>query len=422
MAAACPPALAAAGHVSEVRLWQRHLEMARFGATAKGGVNRQALSGEEIAARRQLVAWGREIGLTAYHDAAGNLFLRLDGTAPALAPVLTGSHLDSQPTGGRFDGIYGVLAGLEAVQAIVAAGVRPRRPIEVVAWMNEEGSRFAPGMMGSEVFAGLRPLDAVLAVTDAAGTSVAEALRDVLAAEAGTVAPRPAGPAPHAFLEAHIEQGPVLEAAGVPIGVVTGIQGVRRYRVRVTGTEAHAGTTPRAERRDALLAAVRIVDRLQAEADLPGVMFTVGLFEVKPNAPSVVPADAYFSIDLRHPDDALLRRLGERVAAVAAELAPPCTVEVQEIARADALRFPEDLCDRIAGAADRLGLKHLALPSLAGHDARQLHRICPTAMIFVPCKGGVSHREDEYASPADLAAGCRVLTECLLDLAETAHD
>lgn len=408
----------AAGQVSAVRLWMRHQAMAQFGATAKGGVNRQALSVEEIAARLQLIDWAAELGLSAHHDPAGNLFLRLEGTEPDLAPVLTGSHIDSQPSGGRFDGIYGVLAGLEAVQAILAAGTRPRRAIEVVAWMNEEGSRFAPGMMGSEAFAGLRPLDRILAVQDAGGTTTAEALAAVLRAEADVARPRPLGFVPHAFIEAHIEQGPVLEAAGLPIGVVTGIQGVRRFRLRVTGTEAHAGTTPRSERRDALQAAVRIIAHLQALTDRPGVMFTVGMIEVKPNAPSVVPAEAYFSIDLRHPDDALLQVLGDAVHECAAGLAAPCAVEVAEIAAARALAFPARLQALIAGHATSLGLKHMSLPSLAGHDARQLHHVCPTAMIFVPCRGGISHREDEYASPEDLAAGCRVLTECLLDLAE----
>lgn len=414
------PAARAAGQVSAGRLWQRHMAMARFGATDKGGVNRQALSAEETAARRQLIAWGHDVGLAAFDDPAGNLFLRLEGEEPSLAPVLTGSHIDSQPSGGRFDGIYGVLAGLEAVQAIVEAGLRPRRPIEVVAWMNEEGSRFAPGMMGSEAFAGLRPLDDILAVRDAAGTATGDALAAVLRAEADVVSgTRPLGFAPHAFLEAHIEQGPVLEAAGVPIGVVTGIQGVRRFRLRIAGSEAHAGTTPRAERRDALQAAVRIIAHLQALTDQPGVMFTVGMIEVKPNAPSVVPAEAYFSIDLRHPDDDLLRALGDAVSGCSAALAAPCTVEVREIAAARALNFPARLQGLIADKAALLGLAHMALPSLAGHDARQLHHVCPTAMIFVPCRDGVSHREDEYAAPDDLAAGCRVLTECLLDLAET---
>ncbi|MCW0183148.1 MAG: M20 family metallo-hydrolase [Zavarzinia sp.] len=409
----------AAGQVSEARLWARHLAMAQFGATAKGGVNRQALSIEEIAARLQLIEWATGLGLVAFNDDAGNLFLRLEGSEPGLAPVLTGSHIDSQPSGGRFDGIYGVLAGLEAVQAILEAGIRPRRSIEVVAWMNEEGSRFAPGMMGSEAFAGLRPLSTILAVRDAAGAMTGDALAAVLQAEADAVrATRPLGFAPHAFLEAHIEQGPVLEAAGIPIGVVTGIQGVRRFRLRVTGTEAHAGTTPRAARRDALQAAVRIIAHLDSLTDQPGVMFTVGMIEVKPNAPSVVPAEAYFSIDLRHPDDALLQALGDAVHDRAAGLAAPCRVEVTEIAAARALAFPERLQALIAGHAASLGLKHMSLPSLAGHDARQLHHVCPTAMIFVPCRDGVSHREDEYASPEDLAAGCRVLTECLLDLAE----
>ncbi|MFT4987912.1 MAG: N-carbamoyl-L-amino-acid hydrolase, partial [Acidimicrobiales bacterium] len=251
----------AAQRVDEQRLWSRHMELAAIGATPKGGVNRQALTAEEIDARRLLVTWAIELGLQVFTDDIGNLFLRLEGTEPELAPVLTGSHIDTQPTGGKFDGAYGVLAGIEAVQAIIEADVRTRRAIEVVAWLNEEGSRFAPGMMGSEAFAKLRDLEVMLDVEDRDGVSVRQVLPGALAATPDAIH-RPVGFPVAAFVESHIEQGPELERLEKTIGVVTGIQGVRRIRVGVTGEEAHAGTTQRASRRDALEESSRMVAAL----------------------------------------------------------------------------------------------------------------------------------------------------------------
>jgi len=251
----------AAAHVDQARLWDRHMRMARYGATPAGGVNRQALSDEDFAACRQLIDWGRELGLAPFTDDIGNLFLRLDAGEADVPPVLTGSHLDSQPTGGRFDGVYGVLAALEAVQALVESRVALRRPVEIVAWMNEEGSRFAPGMMGSSAFTGAVAPEAYFAVEDADGVSVAKALAAARAAFP-EVAARPLRRKLAAYVEAHIEQGPLLERAGRTIGIVTGIQGKQTFRVTVRGQEAHAGTTPRRVRKDALLAAVAFIKAL----------------------------------------------------------------------------------------------------------------------------------------------------------------
>jgi len=408
----------AAARVDEARLWQRHMDMAQHGARPDGGVDRQALSPEDAAAQRTLVEWGQAIGLAASADAAGNLFLRYEGTEPALPPVLTGSHLDSQPTGGRFDGVYGVLAGLEAVQAIAEAGIRPHRPIEVVAWMNEEGSRFAPGMMGSEAFVGWRTVDEIRAVRDAAGVAAGDAL-DACRRAGPEVPMRPLGGPVAAYVEAHIEQGPLLEAAAKTIGVVTGIQGKLTFRVTVSGAEAHAGTAPRRDRRDALLAAARMAGALEAATADPAdvVRFTIGAFTVKPNAPSVVPSEVRFSIDLRHPDPDTLTRLGAAIAPVCAAEAGPCTVTVEPLVTAMSLSFPEAMQARIAGAAGRLGLPAMHLFSAAGHDARQLHAVCPSGMIFVPCRQGISHHVAEWAESGHLAAGARVLAETLLDLA-----
>lgn len=400
------------------RLWARHEALARHGATSAGGVDRQALSVAEIDARRTLIAMGSALGMAPWTDPAGNLFLRIEGSDPGAAPVLTGSHVDSQPTGGRFDGIYGVLAGLEAVAALRSAGVALRRPIDVVSWMNEEGSRFAPGMMGSAAFAGTAPLASFLDIVDATGVRVRDALAQVRAAFP-EVPERPLGGPVHAYVEAHIEQGPVLEREGVPIGVVTGIQGKRTFRVTLRGEQAHAGTARRVERRDALLAATAAIQALATEMHDPEdlVRFTVGRLVVTPNAPSVVASRAVFSVDLRHPDSDRLAALGDAVPAICARHAGPCEIEVEELTRAASLAFPEAMRERIRAAARRCGHPSIDLPSAAGHDARHLHTVCPSAMIFVPCKDGVSHNEAESARPEDLAAGARVLAEVLAGLA-----
>lgn len=399
------------------RLWRRHMRLAEFGATEAGGVNRQALSAEEIAARAELVAWAGEAGVEVYNDDIGNLFFRLDGSENDAAPVLSGSHIDSQPTGGKFDGAFGVLAALEVVCALAEAERRPRRPIEAVAWMNEEGSRFSPGMMGSEAFTGQKPLERILAVQDRDGTSVSDALEAVLAAEP-EVPRRPLGFSVHAYIEAHIEQGPLLERERLPVGVVTGIQGSRRFRVTVTGEAAHAGTAPRDDRKDALLAAARMIDALSEMTATPeDVMFTVGLFQLKPNAPSVVPQEAYFSVDLRHPDNKTLARLGDAIAACCEKHRGRCEVAVEEIANSPSLDFALEVREVIADVASDLGIAHRNIYSAAGHDARQLHYHCPSGMIFIPCRDGISHNESEWAEPDHIAAGTRVLANSLWKLA-----
>ena len=400
------------------RLWQRLMELSRFGATSKGGVCRQALSGEEIAARATLVDWARSIGLAPSTDAAANLFLALEGREPGLPPLLIGSHLDSQPTGGKFDGAYGVLAALEAVQAISGHSERPRRTIEVVAWTNEEGSRFAPGMMGSAVFTGKRKLADILPVKDRGGVTVETALKAVLDADAG-MARRPRGFPVAGYLEAHIEQGRALQDRGCTAGVVSGIQGKRTFRVDVIGEESHAGTTPRRARRDALTSAVAVVDALQKamwdEADT--VRFTIGMFEVTPNAPSVVPGRVHFSIDLRHDEAEVIGRLGDAIAGICETARGKCSVAVRELLYDAPLQFPEEVRSRIAGSAERLGISHMHLQSPAGHDARYLHYVCPTGMIFIPCKDGISHNEAESITPDDAAAGARILAEVAFELA-----
>ncbi|HZH26013.1 MAG TPA: M20 family metallo-hydrolase [Azospirillaceae bacterium] len=411
--------MSVADAVNTGRLWRRHMDMAQIGALPNGGVNRPALSPLDAAARLKLVEWGRALGLSAAQDPIGNLFLRRPGRLSRAPVVLTGSHLDTQPKGGKFDGAYGVLAGLEALQAMDDAGVETRRPIELVAWTNEEGARFQPGCAGSAAFAGLVPLERLLAAVDRDGVVVRDALATVLASQPDLPI-RALGQPVHAYLEAHIEQGPRLEREGCAIGVVTAIQGARWFAVEVTGEEAHAGTTPEVSRRDALVAALEMVAALRRVMHDPddAVRFTVGRFDVRPGAPNTIPGQVFFTIDFRHPDAATLGRLGDQVEEVCRRHAGPCAVTVVETDTSPPVVFDAGVMDRIRAAAVRLGLPSLDMPSGAGHDARSLAALCPTGMIFVPCERGISHNEAESAAPEDLAAGAKVLAEVLVELAE----
>lgn len=408
----------ASDFVSQDRLWQLVMDVARYGAIPRGGVNRQALSSEDIAARNHLVDWAGQRGFSVSQDGIGNLFVRREGTDPDLDPVMTGSHLDSQPTGGRFDGAYGVLAGLEVLEALNDGGLSTRRSLEVVAWTNEEGSRYSPGAMGSSIFAGVRDLDSVLDVIDHDGVLLRDALAATLAS--ADIPLREQAASVHAYVEAHIEQGPILEEKSIPIGVVTGIQGIRRLNIDITGDEAHAGTTPRRSRRDAMSAAVAVVGALQqlAEDDDDILRFTVGRFRVSPGSPNTVPGHVHFTIDLRHPDAALLTELGDRIHHVARDMAAPCTAEITDISFVSPTIFPETIVSAVRDSAVAQGLRVWDLPSGAGHDAMHLARICPTGMIFVPCLRGISHNPAESATPEDLAKGTRVLADTLMRLAQ----
>jgi N-carbamoyl-L-amino-acid hydrolase len=407
-----------AAAVEEKRLWDRHMELARIGALPGGGVNRQALSAEDAAARRLLAQWAVEQGFEVSTDPIGNLFVRRRGRIQEHAPVLTGSHLDTQPTGGRFDGAFGVLAGFEALQAMNDAGIVTERPVEVVAWTNEEGSRFQPGCFGSAAFTGRMRLDQALRVRDRDGISVEDALASVLK-EGPHLPRRSLGFPVHAYLEAHIEQGPRLEQAEVQVGVVTGIQGVRWFAVDVAGDEAHAGTMPHRLRRDALVGAVSMVSALRElmfdEEDI--VRFTVGRFVVSPGSPNTVPGRASFTIDFRHPDAGTLKRLGDQVEAVCRTHAGSCDVHVTETFTSPPCGFDPAIVAEVRKSAEGLGIPFLEMPSGASHDARFLAETCPAGMIFVPCEKGISHNEAENAKPADLAAGTRVLAETLVRLA-----
>lgn len=398
--------------VSQERLWARLMTMAEIGRVGATGVNRAAYSPEDIEARRLLVSWGRALGMTAEHDAIGNLFLRLQGTDTSAFPLLVGSHLDSQPNGGRFDGVFGVLAGLEAVEALCASNVRPARSIEVVAWANEEGGRFGPGAMGSQVFAGVRTPADFQNVADADGVIVRDALQATLRA-LPEVSHRSERQIPAAYLEAHIEQGPCLERAARPVGVVSGIQGCQWLECVVTGEAAHAGTTPLSERRDALVAAMELIGTLRTLclSQAPDARFTVGRFTVTPNTPNTVPSSVTFTVDFRYPDRAVFARVAN--ALLVARGAGNCEVRVRELFRHDPVAFPDRITAAVEQAASHVGCDPLRLASGAFHDALFLAGCCPTGMVFVRCREGISHNPREYASPEDLALGTRVLTRAI---------
>ncbi len=399
------------------RLWASLMEMGRIGATPGGGVGRIALTELDKQARDLFVGWCEESGCTVRIDRMGNIFARRPGSDATLAPVMTGSHLDTQPLGGKFDGIYGVLAGLEAVRAMNDAGVTTRAPIDVVVWTDEEGVRFS-GMLASGVFSGVYTLEEALARTDPDGVTMAAALEAI-----GYAGSEPVGDnSPRAFFEAHIEQGPILEAEGKTVGVVMGAQGQRCFQVTVTGEEGHAGTLPMTLRRDALLGAARMVGAVNAVAfeHEPHPVITVGSFNARPNSPNTISGQTRFSIDSRHPDNGVLatveKQMHESCAAIAAEANLKISFEL--VAERASVSFDEGCVSGIREAAQRLSIPHLDIYSGAGHDACNLALAAPTGMIFVPCERGISHNEQENAKPEDLADGCSVLIRVLMESAK----
>jgi N-carbamoyl-L-amino-acid hydrolase len=408
----------AARAVNEQRQWNRLMAMARIGAIPGDGVNRACLTALDREARRLLIGWAKEIGASASVDAAANLWLRRDGSDPHARPVVTGSHMDTQPNGGRFDGIYGVIAGLEALTALHDANATLRRPVELVAWTNEEGGRFAPGCMGSMAWSGHRHIDEFADVVDPDNIRFADALAEHLTAETN-LPRRPLGGEPHAYVEAHIEQGPRLEAEGLDIGVVTGIQGSRWFTVTLTGETAHAGTTPLALRRDAVQDMLRAIAALNTLMHDPRdvLRFTVGRIVVEPNTSNSVANRASFTIDFRHPDKDVLLARGDAVAGVVQAAVRDAGVLVQETFHALPVEFAPLVIDAVERAAAGQQYRHMRLPSGAFHDAQFVVPVCPTGMIFVPCRKGISHNPAEYSEPSQLAAGTRVLTQTLTELA-----
>ncbi|WP_322033270.1 Zn-dependent hydrolase [Paraburkholderia sp. J76] len=391
------------------RLWASLMEMARIGATAGGGVRRLALTQEDRRGRELFVRWCREAGMTTWTDEVGNLFARREGDDPQAAPVLMGSHLDTQPEGGRFDGVYGVLAALEVVRALNDAGARTAKPIEICSWTNEEGARFTPAMLGSAVFTGAMTLADALARTDADGVTLGAAL-DASGAR-GTRAVQ--GSAVDAYFEAHIEQGPILEANGTTIGVVTGGQAIRWFDVNVTGVAAHAGTTPMRYRKDAWFGAAQMsldIERAMARYAPLGLV-TIGQAQIANSSRNTIAANLTFTVDLRHPDDAQLDAMERDLRALCAEVATQrgLGVQIAHCWTSPATPFDAQCVELVAQATARLGYSHERIVSGAGHDAIHLARYCPTAMVFIPCVDGLSHNEAEDALPQDVTAGANVL-------------
>ena len=399
--------------VSSTRLQGLLDTLATFGPSANGGMNRQALSEEDFQARAWLIDEARKLGCTVWTDACANLFLRRDGLED-LPPVMTGSHIDTQPTGGTLDGCYGVMAGLECLHALHDANVLTRRPIEVVVWTNEEGSRFSPGAMGSSAYVEPARLAAYRNNLDKDGVSVGQAL-DAHALRFADIPLRDKIQT-HAFVELHIEQGPVLEQADIPLGVVSGIQGVRWYQVRCTGASAHAGTTPHAMRNDAMLLAMNTVRHIDALVDtLAGddKRLTFGRWNVFPNAINTIAGEVTFSIDFRHADPAVLAAFDAQVSACL-----PATAELTSLFSHAPTAFDPKVLSVLEQACDASGLPWQTLRSGAFHDAMYLAEHCPTAMLFVPSRDGISHNPLEFTEPTQLLAGAQALAWSLVALAE----
>ncbi|SOE65956.1 N-carbamoyl-L-amino-acid hydrolase [Caballeronia arationis] len=400
--------------VNGQRLWDSLMTMAKIGATPKGGVCRLALTDLDREGRDLIVSWAKEAGCTISVDQMGNVFMRRAGRNLDALPVVTGSHADSQPTGGRFDGIYGVLGGLEVIRTLNDHAIETEHPIEVVIWTNEEGSRFAPAMVASGVFAGVFTLDYGLSRKDVDGKTIGEELKRI--GYAGDV---PCGGRQlHAAFELHIEQGPILEAENKTIGVVTDAQGQRWYEITLTGQEAHAGPTPMPRRKDALLGASRVVDLVNRIGldHAPLACSTVGMMQVHPNSRNVIPGRVFFTVDFRHPEDAVLAQMGAELREGVARIADGIGLqtELEQIFYYAPVAFDAACVKSVRAAAERFGYSHRDMVSGAGHDACYLSQVAPTSMVFVPCVDGISHNEIEDASQEWIEAGANVLLHAML--------
>ena len=403
--------------VDPERLWDAHMRMAAIGPTTEGGSCRLALSPEDAQARALLLAWCKPLGLRLEQDAIGNMFLRREGSDPAARAVAFGSHLDTVPTGGRFDGVFGVLAGLEVMRALEEAGIRTRAPLELVNWTNEEGSRFRPAMMGSRVFAGDMTLEDALAITDDAGASVADALRD--SGQAGALTPAPRGWA--CWLEAHIEQGPVMEATGADIGVVTGTVHARYFQLTITGEPSHVGPTTMERRRDSLAATAEIilaVERIALAAEPQGRASATWI-ENFPNARGNVANITRLHCDVRHEHaQRAIAMEGELRAAMDGIAARRrVAVDVDPYTTFGPVAFDQTLGNLLRRKAEVRQLATRDMVAAAGHDSVLIAPLCPSAMLFVPSVGGITHNPREYSTKEQIARGAQVLLDAVVDLA-----
>ena len=393
------------------------MSMAEIGPGAEGGSCRLALTDEDRDGRNLFVKWCRDAGCSISLDDMGNIFAQRAGRNNALAPIVAGSHLDTQPHGGKFDGVYGVLAALEVIRTMNDFDVQTEAPTEVVVWTNEEGSRFAPAMISSGVYAGLFDKQFAWSRTDNKGISLVDELK-----RTGYFGDQPCGE--HAIgvlLEAHIEQGPILENNNNQIGVVIGGQGQRWFDVTIKGQDSHAGSTPMPGRRDALVASAEVITMIHnlAHDHAPYGVGTVGEMIIKPNSRNTIPGEVFFSVDMRNPDDGVLEIMAEtfRQNSEACAARHQVALEIDEIWHNPPVKFDQKCIEAVTNAATTLKYSHQQIVSGAGHDACQICRVAPTSMIFVPCAGGLSHNEQESAKPEDLEAGCNVLLQAMIKLA-----
>ena len=399
------------------RLWNSIMKIAEIGPGQDGGSSRLALTEEDREARDLFVRWCVDEGCSISIDDMGNIFARRAGADSSKLPVCSGSHLDTQPHGGRFDGIYGVLAALEVVRTLNENGVKTKAPIEIIDWTNEEGSRFAPAMIASGVFAGLFDKEYAWAQRDAEDIALRDALEQI-----NYLGKEPCGEHPiGALFEAHIEQGPILEGENVQIGIVTGGQGVKWFDITVTGQDSHSGSTPMIGRKDALLAASEIVGMIQTLAldKPPFALGTVGSLSVSPDSRNTIPGSVWMTVDLRHPEDEELHNMEQALRKNLTDISQRhgLQIDLEPVWHNPPVKFDPSCIDAVSESAQRLGLKSRKMISGAGHDACQVCRVAPTAMIFVPCLDGLSHNEAEYATPEDLEAGCNVLLHAMLEAA-----
>jgi beta-ureidopropionase / N-carbamoyl-L-amino-acid hydrolase len=401
--------------INSQRLWDTLMETAQFGATAKGGICRLTLTDLDRKVRDWFKQRCEALGCTVSVDEVGNMFARRSGRNNALPPIALGSHLDTQPTGGKFDGALGVLGALEALRTLHETGYETNAPVEIVNWTNEEGSRFAPAMLASGVFAGVFTPDYAYARTDRDGKSFGDELLRIGYKGAEKAGARKFS----AMFELHIEQGPILEDEQKMIGVVQGVQGMRWYEVTVTGAEAHTGATPMRLRKNALLGAARLIERINAIAleHAPDAVGAVGMIENKPNSRNVVPGEVFFTVDFRHPDDKVLDAMEQKLRASFAEILHPLKLgfEAKRIWDSPAVKFAPELIDCVRVGAEKAGFKSRDMISGAGHDAAYIARVAPTTMIFVPCAGGISHNEAESTSFDECGAGAQVLLNAVLE-------
>ncbi|MFD2205393.1 Zn-dependent hydrolase [Kiloniella antarctica] len=405
-------------HINSSRLWESLMEMAKIGPGVRGGNNRQTLTDEDAEGRHLFKNWCEEAGMTVGIDSMGNMFARHEGTDSSLLPVMVGSHLDTQPTGGKYDGVLGVLAGLEIVRSLNDMGIKTKRSIEVVNWTNEEGTRFAPAMLSSGVFAGVHTQDWAYDREDAEGLKFGDELKRI-----GFVGDEPVGARKmHAMFELHIEQGPILEDENVDIGVVTHGQGLNWIQVTLTGKESHTGSTPMPKRVNAGLGAARITELVNdiALSFAPHAVGAVGHMDIYPNSRNIIPGKAVFTIDFRHPNKDVITAMEQMLKFEGREIAEELglTIEFEQAGAFDPVTFDEGCVTAVRNAAVRLGYSHRDIVSGAGHDACWVNRVAPTAMVMCPCVDGLSHNEDEDISPEWAAAGTDVLFHAVVETAE----